>query len=362
VPDNPLSHVLRLFEAQYSDVRLILATREEEAFGIAAGLYLGGRRPTVLLQSSGLGNSLNAITSLLVPYQIPVLMIVSMRGDDGEWNTAQMPMGRAVRDILDAIGVAHSTVATSDAAADVARHAGETAFDLRVSHACLLPKQLTSAASLLRPSSVPPPAPTRPSTRTSTPPPPSTPTSPSMTRIQATQIVVQHAGEGAIVASLGHPTYDLFAVDDRPLNFYTWGSMGLASSIGLGLALARPDLRVFVLDGDGSLLMNLGSLATIGLLQPCNLVLIVMDNELYATTGGQQTPTAFGADIAAAARAMRIDRAVTVRTGRELADAVTLPAIEPIVVVAKVLESAPTAKPPNDCVQLKERFMAALAR
>ena len=182
-----------------------------------------------------------------------------------------------------------------------------------------------------------------------------------MTRIQATQIVVQRAGEGVIVASLGHPTYDLFAVDDRSRNFYTWGSMGLASSIGLGLALARPDVRVYVLDGDGSLLMNLGSLATIGLLQPCNLVLIVMDNELYATTGGQPTPTAFGADIAAAARAMRIDRAVTVRTGQELADAVTLPATEPMVVVAKVLESAPTAKPPNDCVQLKERFMAALA-
>ena len=63
VPDNPLSHVLRHFEDQYRDVRLLLATREEEAFGIAAGLYLGGRKPAVLLQSSGLGNSLNAITS-----------------------------------------------------------------------------------------------------------------------------------------------------------------------------------------------------------------------------------------------------------------------------------------------------------
>ena len=182
-----------------------------------------------------------------------------------------------------------------------------------------------------------------------------------MTRIEATKTVAQLAGEGAIIASLGHPTYDLFAAADRPRNFYTWGSMGLASSIGLGLALARPDVRIFVLDGDGSLLMNLGSLATIGLLQPCNLVLIVMDNELYATTGGQPTPTAFGADIAAAARAMRVDRAVTVRTTEELVDALTIATSEPIVVVAKVQESAPAAKPPNDCVQLKDRFMAALA-
>src|SRR6476660_6306895 len=139
-----------------------------------------------------------------------------------------------------------------------------------------------------------------------------------MNRLEATRVVVDHAGEGAIIASLGHPAYDLFAVGDRPRNFYTWGSMGLASSVGLGLALARPDVRVYVLDGDGSLLMNLGSLATIGLLHPRNLVLVVMDNEEYATTGGQLTPTAHGADLAAAARAMGIVASVTVRSEDEL--------------------------------------------
>jgi sulfopyruvate decarboxylase subunit alpha len=146
VPDNPLSHVLRVFGDQHPDVRLILATREEEAFGIAAGLYLGGRRPAVLLQSSGLGNSLNALSSLLVPYQIPVMMVVSMRGDEGEWNPAQMPMGRVVRDILTAIGIHHVTVASGDVAAETVRQAGARAFDTRVSCACLLPKRLTSAA------------------------------------------------------------------------------------------------------------------------------------------------------------------------------------------------------------------------
>src|ERR1051325_10949687 len=135
-----------------------------------------------------------------------------------------------------------------------------------------------------------------------------------MTRLEATTVIATLAGDAAIVASLAHPAYDLFAAGDRPRNFYTWGSMGLASSLGLGLALAQPDLRVFVLDGDGSLLMNLGTLATIGLLQPPNLTLIVMDNEAYATTGGQPTPTAHGADLAAAARALRIADAVTVRT------------------------------------------------
>jgi len=178
-----------------------------------------------------------------------------------------------------------------------------------------------------------------------------------VTRLEATRIVIDAAGASPIVASLGHPAYDLFAAGDRPQNFYTWGSMGLASSIGLGLAMARPDVRVFVLDGDGSLLMNLGSLATMGLVGASNLTLVVMDNQEYATTGGQATPTAQGADLAAAARAMGVADAVTVRTGEELALAL---ARSPMVIVAKVGESAPTAKPPLDCVFIKQRFMAAI--
>src|SRR5258706_11778885 len=146
VPDNPLSHVLRVFESEYRDVRLILATREEEAFGIAAGLYLGGRRPTVMCQSSGIGNSLNAITSLLVPYEIPALMIVSWRGDDGEWSAAQRPMGQAVRSIFDAIGVAPATISSPDAALDTVRRVGDTAFRTHTLGACLLPRAMTSAA------------------------------------------------------------------------------------------------------------------------------------------------------------------------------------------------------------------------
>ena len=144
VPDNPLSHVLRDFGERFRDVRLVLATREEEAFGIAAGLYLGGRRPAVMLQSSGLGNSLNAITSLVLPYQIPMLILVSMRGDLGEWNSAQVPMGRAVRSIFDAIGVPHSTVESADAAADTVRLAGATAFGTQMPVACLLPRRVTA--------------------------------------------------------------------------------------------------------------------------------------------------------------------------------------------------------------------------
>ena len=143
VPDNPLSHVLRIFGAEYPDIRLLLATREEEAFGIASGLYLGGRLPTVMLQSSGLGNSLNALTSLLLPYRIPVLIVISMRGDAGEWNPAQEPMGRALRPVLDAIAIPHSTVESAEGAADAVRLAGTAAFATRSPCACLLPRRLT---------------------------------------------------------------------------------------------------------------------------------------------------------------------------------------------------------------------------
>ena len=143
VPDNPLSHVFKILRDEYHDVKTTIATREEEAFGIAAGLYLGGARPTVMLQSSGLGNSLNALTSLLLPYQIPVLIVISMRGDAGEWNAAQVPMGRAVTPICDAIGISVSLAERADTTADIVRLVGETAFGTRLPGVCQLPRRLT---------------------------------------------------------------------------------------------------------------------------------------------------------------------------------------------------------------------------
>jgi thiamine pyrophosphate-dependent acetolactate synthase large subunit-like protein len=183
-----------------------------------------------------------------------------------------------------------------------------------------------------------------------------------MDRAEATRRLAAGLTDEPVVVSLGHPAYDLYAAGDRALNFYTWGSMGLTTSIALGLALARPDRRVIALDGDGSLLMNLGSLATIGALQPGNLVIVVMDNGLYATTGGQPTFTAQGADLEGTARSLGFANARTVSDAegfdRVLED--TRQIEGPWMVVAKVSESAPTAKPPLDCGYIRQRFMAAL--
>jgi thiamine pyrophosphate-dependent acetolactate synthase large subunit-like protein len=183
-----------------------------------------------------------------------------------------------------------------------------------------------------------------------------------MDRIEAMRKLRRSLTDEPVVVSLGHPAYDLFAAGDRALNFYTWGSMGLASSIALGLAIARPQRRVIAVEGDGSLLMNLGSLATIGAVAPPNLVVVVMDNQSYATTGGQPTFTARSADLEAAGRALGTANTRTVTEGdafeRALGESAHVAG--PWLIVAKVDESAPTAKPPLDCHYIRQRFMEAL--
>jgi sulfopyruvate decarboxylase subunit alpha len=145
VPDNPLSHLLRAIEADHKGIRTTIATREEEAFGIAAGLYLGGGRPAVLMQSSGLGNAANALASLLVAYQVPVPFVISMRGEEGEWNWAQVPMARAVRPLLQALGIPWFSIESPESAEAMVRKVTTMAFGTRTPAACLLPRHLTVA-------------------------------------------------------------------------------------------------------------------------------------------------------------------------------------------------------------------------
>src|SRR5690606_14533921 len=105
-------------------------------------------------------------------------------------------------------------------------------------------------------------------------------------------------GDLLVVSGLGSPTYDCAAAGDHPLNFYLWGAMGSAITVGLGLALAQPERRVLVVTGDGELLMGLGALATAAVMRPRNLAIAVMDNERYGETGMQATHTAAGVDLA----------------------------------------------------------------
>jgi thiamine pyrophosphate-dependent acetolactate synthase large subunit-like protein len=125
--------------------------------------------------------------------------------------------------------------------------------------------------------------------------------------------------KGAIVVGgLGASTYDLAAAGDHDRNFYLWGAMGGAVMIGLGLALAQPKLPVVVITGDGDMLMGMGSLATVGLQQPKNLTIVVLDNEVYGETGGQASHTAATVDLVAVARACGIPDARAVSTLTEV--------------------------------------------
>jgi sulfopyruvate decarboxylase subunit beta len=126
-----------------------------------------------------------------------------------------------------------------------------------------------------------------------------------MKRIEVINAVAER--EGLILCNLGLPSRELYSLGDKPSYFYMLGSMGMASSIGLGLALAQKK-RVYAIDGDGSLLMNLGSLATIGRYGPPNYCLIVIDNKCYSSTGNQPTYTANNTDLAAVAVAAGISQ------------------------------------------------------
>ena len=115
------------------------------------------------------------------------------------------------------------------------------------------------------------------------------------------RLVAKLKNEEAVIGGIGNTNFDLWAAGHRPQNFYMLGSMGLAFPIALGVALAQPNRRVFALEGDGSLLMQLGSLATIATLAPKNLTMVVMDNGVYQITGAQPTPAAAVADLVAIA-------------------------------------------------------------
>src|SRR5262245_39584186 len=133
----------------------------------------------------------------------------------------------------------------------------------------------------------------------------------SVSRLEATRIAVELARDQPIIGGVGNSTFDLVPFD-RPQNFYMWNSMGMASSIGLGLAIARPDLRVVILDGDGSVLLNLSSLATEITTQARNLVHVIWDNGGWEITGGQPAGSPFGVDLEVVARGCGFVKTATI--------------------------------------------------
>jgi thiamine pyrophosphate-dependent acetolactate synthase large subunit-like protein len=183
-----------------------------------------------------------------------------------------------------------------------------------------------------------------------------------MERLAATRAAVELAGSSPIVGGVGNSTFDLVACD-RPAHFYMWNSMGMASSIALGIALARPDLRVVVLDGDGSLLMNLSSLATEMTSGVSNLVHVIWDNGGWEITGGQPVGSPFGVDLEAVARGCGFSHTATEDDldGFRTVFAEAMAGDESWAIVGKVASGDSPYRPSKNCVALRDRFMAAVA-
>jgi len=263
-------------------LRYIGAANEGDAVAIAAGAELAGMRGIVMLQNSGLGNAVSPLTSLTHTFRIPLLLIVTLRGEPGGApdEPQHQLMGEITTGLFELMGIpwayfpqqpADVAPVLEDAVASMERNGRPFALIMR--------KGSVAKTGL---QAVPEQRPVEPA--------------------EASAVVAEaHRGEilravqasvsatDIVVATTGYTGRELYAAGDRPNQLYMVGSMGCALSMGLGLAIARPARRVIVLDGDGAALMRLGALATVGFERPANLMHLVLDNGRHESTGGQTT-------------------------------------------------------------------------
>jgi thiamine pyrophosphate-dependent acetolactate synthase large subunit-like protein len=183
-----------------------------------------------------------------------------------------------------------------------------------------------------------------------------------LNRADLTRRLVAKLSDQAVVAGIGNANFDLFAAGHRPQNFYMLGSMGLACPIALGVALAQPERGVIALEGDGSLLMSLGCLATIATVKPRNLTIIVWDNGIYQITGKQPTATSHTTDIVAVARGAGIPDSTWVRDEAHFEELLGRGFAQggPIVLAAKIDDKPGEIQPPRDPALVRNRFMKGL--
>ena len=306
----PCSFLTPFINEAIADSRLrhVPAPNEGDAVALAAGLWLGGERCVVMMQNSGLGNAVSPLSSLVAVFGVPVLMIVTQRGAPGVADEPQHAlMGRITTGMLDLLQVAwepfpEESTGVEPALERAARHFAQNtrAFALVMGKGTVA----TGAES-------PPPvvAPWQPS--------PSEGqfardgTLPSRREALSAILEATPPEDTVLIASTGYTGRELFALEDRPNHFYMVGSMGCASAFGTGLALARPDLHVVVIDGDGAALMRLGNFALVGHAACPNLTHIVLDNQMHESTGGQSTlsPGVDFAGVAAGCGYARANRA-----------------------------------------------------
>jgi len=176
------------------------------------------------------------------------------------------------------------------------------------------------------------------------------------------RLVARLKRDEAVVGGIGNTNFDLWAAGRRPQNFYMLGSMGLAAPIALGVAIAQPERRVVALEGDGSILMQLGCLATIAMLRQRNLVIVVMDNGMYQVTGAQPTATAASADIVAIARGAGIEKSAWAADESDFEQLAARALAEdgPWLIAARIDDKPAEGQTERDPAQIRDRFMRGL--
>jgi len=176
------------------------------------------------------------------------------------------------------------------------------------------------------------------------------------------RLVAKLKHDEAIIGGIGNSNFDLWAVGHRPQNFYMLGSMGITIPIALGVALAQPDRGVIAIEGDGSLLMSLGCLATIGMLQPRNLTIVVMDNGMYEITGRQKTATHTASDLVAISRGTGIENSIWARDEAHFEQLLDRRFEDggPHLIAAKIDDEHATEQTPRDPTLIRQRFMQGI--
>ncbi|MFI7412550.1 phosphonopyruvate decarboxylase [Streptomyces sp. NPDC049627] len=304
VPCSYLGPVISCLESRHPE-DYVIAANEGEAVAVAAGARLAGRRPVVILQNSGLGNAVNPLTSLCHTLRLPVLLLVTWRGEPGTPDEPQHElMGRITPELLTAMDVRNELLPdTGEMLVERLRAAAAHMDATGLPFAFIVPKG--AIAPLHR-----------------------TPRQPSgdggpLLRSEAIGHVMRVVGDRAlVVATTGKTARELERDRDRAGNLYVVGSMGCASSVALGVALHAPSKQVVVLDGDGAALMRLEAMATIGRTAPPNLLHIVFDNGAYESTGGQPTGSTH-VDFAGVATACGYRHTAEASTAEGLAEALS---------------------------------------
>ena len=277
----------------------ISSANEGDALATAAGSAIGGKRAIVMMQNSGLGNAVSPLTSLAYVFRIPLLLIVTLRGESGVNDEPQHElMGKITGKLFDTMQVPWELFPSTDAQVRAAlNRAMKFMGQERRPYGLIMKKGTVSPCQLID-SGIPKrdiKADRRQALHH-----PGTPPA----RNAALHKIIENTPETSfvIIATTGYTGRELFALADRNNHLYMVGSMGCASSLGLGLAQARPDLTVVVVDGDGAALMRMGNFATVGSYAGGNLIHILLDNEAHDSTGSQATVAAnvAFADIAAA--------------------------------------------------------------